>query len=93
METEFTRADFIERFGDIELAFSSYYKYTFTYTGEGTDPVTGETVKVSIGYGGTADDIYRYEVSVNDRVTVRDLDGYNGYATLPDGTQFTYYDF
>lgn len=59
METN--REKIIEQYGNVELKFSSYYKYTFTYVG--ICEKTGATV--SADYGGDFDDIYRFEVDAD----------------------------
>jgi len=55
-----TRKEFYEKYGDVKVKFSSYYKYTFTYTG--TLPDGG---RISVDYGANADDIYRFEVGAD----------------------------
>jgi hypothetical protein len=50
---------FMEMYGDTMMAFMSYYKYTFHFTGKTDD---GKTISAS--YGGSSEDIYRYNVSV-----------------------------
>lgn len=68
-----TRQEFIEKYGDVKVKFSSYYKYTFTYTGTLPDGST-----ISIGYGGSADHIYRYEVGPDKEESVRFVYPYTG---------------
>jgi len=48
-----TYEEFIEKYGEEEIKFSSYYKYSFTFKNE----------KLAVGYGGDHDDIYRLEVN------------------------------
>ena len=50
---------FMEMYGDTMMSFVSYYKYTFHFTGKTAD---GKTINAS--YGGSSEDIYRYDVSV-----------------------------
>jgi hypothetical protein len=50
---------FMEMYGDTLMSFVSYYKYTFYFTGKTAD---GKTIDAS--YGGSSEDIYRYNVSV-----------------------------
>ncbi len=45
-------------YGDVPLKFSSYYKYSFTYSG-----IAGDGAMISATYGGSADHIYRYDVT------------------------------
>ena len=46
---------FIEKYGHIRVKFSSYYKYSFTFTNG----------FITVGSGGNHDDIYRMEVSAS----------------------------
>ena len=46
---------FIEKYGHIRVKFSSYYKYSFTFTNG----------FITVGSGGNPDDIYRMEVSAS----------------------------
>ena len=48
-----TYDEFEEEYGEVEVSFSSYYKYQFTWTNDDG---------LVVGYGGSADDIYRYNV-------------------------------
>ena len=72
---EISREEFNELYGDVEVVFNSYYKYTFTFRGE-----TKDFKVVSISYGGCADDIYRESVEAGEKVKVRDIEG--TYATV-----------
>lgn len=57
-----------EQYGSVKLKFNSYYKYSFSFKGKTED---GEEVYVSVG--GSADDIYRLEVSVEEEETIDSL--------------------
>jgi hypothetical protein len=70
-----TKEQFIEKYGDVEMHFTSYYKYTFSF--EGKTP-NGETIKASVG--GSADDIYRFEVCTGSNGTFSSLDPECGYV-------------
>lgn len=70
-----TKEQFIEKYGDIEMYFQGYYKYSFTF--KGTTP-NGEVIYVSIG--GSSDDIYRLEVCDGNNGTLRSMDPDNGYV-------------
>lgn len=48
----------LERFGNLDLLFSGYYKYQFTYNNE--DPET--SILVCLRIGGHPDEIYRLEL-------------------------------
>lgn len=45
---------------DIKVKFSSYYKYSFGFSGE------NDNIKIYISFGGTADDIYRFDVHADE---------------------------
>jgi len=68
-----TKEEFMEKYGDVEVTFSYYYKYVFHYTGTLED---GSSIEVE--YGGNPDDIYRFEACVGDVETVRGLEPFSG---------------
>ena len=71
---EISWTDFKEKYGDLEVQFSHYYKYVFTYEGR---TETGEFVSISLG--GSADDIYRLDVVASDTLLVKEFeDPYHG---------------
>ena len=49
-----------EKFKDVKVTFAAYYKFTFTFKGQSEDGYTLACV-----YGGSSDDIYRYDVDTN----------------------------
>jgi hypothetical protein len=84
-----TRKEFYEKYGDVKVKFSSYYKYTFTYTGNLPDGG-----RISVDYGANADDIYRFEVGANYEETISLLEPYAGTAYDKDGKQVDeFYDY
>jgi hypothetical protein len=72
-----SKQEFLEKFGDVKVKFSSYYKYTFTFVGTADDGT-----QVSVRAGGNSDDIYRFDVAADYAETVSGLDPYGGAATL-----------
>lgn len=62
-----TKEQVMERYGKVPLKFSSYYKYTFSYSGTAPDGAV-----VSASYGGSSDDIYRHQVEADDVITLED---------------------
>jgi len=72
---EISREEFNKLYGDVEVVFNSYFKYTFEYRGE-----TKDFKVVSISFGGCADDIYREAVEAGEKVKVKDIEG--TYATV-----------
>ena len=75
--------EFYEKYKDVSFKFLSYYKFTFTYHGFTSD---GEEVK--IGVGGTANDIYRERVSVDDVYGIVELQPHRG-----ESDSVTFYDY
>jgi hypothetical protein len=75
-----TRKEFIEKYADVKVKFSEYYKYTFTYTGSLPDGG-----KISVDYGGNGDDIYRHDVSADKEETVDSLCPYAGVVVDSEG--------
>lgn len=61
-----------EKFDATLLRFSHYYKYTFTFTGR-----TDDGYKVTCWYGGSSDEIYRYDVDAEREYLFGDLDGWS----------------
>ena len=57
-----------EKYGDVGLKFSGYYKYRFGFTGKADD---GCDIYVSVG--GVADDIYELDVDANSKETINSL--------------------
>ena len=75
-----TQEEFYEKYGDVKVKFSYYYKYTFNFVGELLDGG-----QISVGCGGNADDIYKFDVSANDVVSVAMLYPYTGAALDKNG--------
>ena len=73
MAIQMTRAEFYDKYGDVEVMFSSYYKYTFTYAATLPD---GKLL--TVGYGGNSDKIYRHEVVSGCVKNVSQLQPYTG---------------
>ena len=62
-----TKEQVMERYGKVPLKFSSYFKYAFAYAG-----IAPDGAKVGAVYGGSSDDIYRYDVRVDSTITLED---------------------
>ena len=74
--------DFYTKYLDVEFKFSHYYKFTFHFIGESSD---GEIVTINVG--GTAEDIYKEKVCVNDTYNIEQLQPYQG-----ESDSVTFYD-
>lgn len=68
---EISREEFNKLYGDVEVEFSTYYKYQFTFAGDAPD---GKRLIVTVG--GCADDIYKMDVIKGEKVKVREFDAY-----------------
>lgn len=75
-----TYDEFIEKYGDVVVTFSSYYKYRFRYSG-----VLKNGCTIIVEIGGDANDIYRMEVLVGDSYTIRELEPNGGWMNDQGG--------
>lgn len=80
MAVQMTRQEFYAKYGDVEVTFSSYYKYTFTY-----DAALPDGKRLTVGYGGNSDQIYRHEVATACAEKVSSLHPYTG--AVYEGTE------
>ena len=76
--SELTKAQFLEKYGSVEVVFNDYYKYTFNFVGNLPD---GKHIRVSVG--GTSADIYREVVVAGRKQRIDVLFVYAG--TVSDG--------
>jgi hypothetical protein len=83
-----TRQEFYEKYGDVEVTFSHYYKYTFTYTAD--LPGGGN---LSCDYGGNHDEIYRFDMSATDKEKIKDLEPYAGRVYIDGDEVDSFYDY
>lgn len=70
-----TREEFLEKFGKEKVTFSSYYKYTFTYS-----CITDDGLLIVVHTGGDSDGIYRKEVLADEEYTIESLSPFSGDA-------------
>lgn len=83
-----TKAEFYEKHGAVEVTFSSYYKFTFTYAA-----ILPDGSRLTCRYGGNAEEIYRHEVVAGNTETVLSLQPFEG-AVYKDGEQVeSFYDY
>jgi hypothetical protein len=69
----------LDLYGDLPLKFSSYYKYSFSYSA-----VAPDGVRVHASYGGTSEGIYRYSVTPEKAITLRSGD-WDSATVIRDG--------
>lgn len=83
-----SKVEFIEKYGSVLVKFISYYKYSFTFSGELAD---GGFVFVKVG--GDPNDIYKMSVNADAEQTVSSLDIYSGTAYDQSGVEVeSFYD-
>ena len=83
-----TKEEAFALYGDVPLKFSSYYKYTFTYTGTAPD---GALIVLNVG--GAAENIYRYSVTPDSTARLNEECGYSAQITKDGAPIFDFYDF
>jgi len=85
---EITKNEFMKLYGDVIVKFTSYYKFTFTYKA-----VLPNGDILLVGYGGAAEDIYKYEVEADCEESVLSLDPYEGRCLQGGKVIHSFYDF
>jgi len=81
----------IEKYFDVPLKFSSYYKYEFTFSGTAKDGATIFAI-----YGGDHNNIYRYTVGADEikYVEKQYMDIWNSVSVIKNGIEiFAWDDF
>lgn len=81
--------EFEKKYGDVRVKFDYYYKYQFYFVGKDDDGT-----KIECIYGGSAHDIYKFEVAsdLKEKVGVLDEKWMTVQAKFPDGTKFEWYE-
>lgn len=83
-----TREEFLEKYGEVKVKFSSYYKYTFTYEG-----ITPDGKRITCGYGGNDEAIYRHDVDASREITINVVYPFMG-SVYENGVEIeTFYDY
>lgn len=84
-----TKQEFMEKYGEVRVKFSSYSKFTFYF-----DATLEDGSKLYISVGGDSDDIYRFDVSADEEIPVSGLDPYAGKVVDKSGTSIVeFYDY
>lgn len=83
-----TKAEFYEKYGEVEVMFESYYKYEFTYQADLPD---GKTIVVT--YGGDGDKIYRHGVTAWEEVKISVLRPFSGNVYDGGNSIEEFYDY
>lgn len=74
----FSRDAILAKYGDVELFFTSYYKYSFGFEG-----VADDGLKIYMSIGGDSGDIYRFSVSRDEPKKLKDMEW--SFARVTDG--------
>ena len=74
-----SKKEMLEKYGDVDMIFYGYCKYTFTYIG-----FTDKGLKVVARAGGTPSSIYEDEVMAGISDKLRDLLAYEVYVWKGD---------
>ena len=83
-----TKEEFYEKYGQVVVKFSYYYKYTFIFTGTLEDGS-----KISVKYGGDSGEIYGYELANDEETTIEKLWPFAG-SIIKDGKEIEgFYDY
>lgn len=88
MTNKITKDQFIEKYGDVLVEFSNYYKFTFTYIATLPDGAS-----ITVDMGGDSAEIYRHEVVPNLKTPIRSLDPYSGFVCMNGEMIESFYDF
>ncbi len=84
-----TKDEFLNKYAGVLVTFSHYYKYTFTFKA-----VLPDGTRLSVGYGGNHDEIYRYELVNNEQIKIGALDPYTGSVYKDNGEEIeSFYDY
>ena len=83
-----TKEEALEKYGNVPLRFSGYYKYSFNFVGTASD---GAEIFASLG--GNADDIYRLNIKEGDEFCLNKSDFYYIRITLNNKEIFHKHDF
>lgn len=84
-----TKEQVNEIFQDCQVIFYSYYKYSFSFKCE------KDGYLLMCDYGGSSDDIYRYDVCAGENGTFNDVSQWNSVTVIKkDGEKvFEHYDY
>lgn len=83
-----TREEFYAKYGEVEVVFTHYYKFTFNY-----GALLPDGLRLSVGYGGNADEIYRHGVAVGEPIKIKDLLPYSGSVYVGFHEVESFYDY
>lgn len=87
MNTDMTRDEFLNKYGDVLVTFTDYYKYAFRFSADLDD---GSRLVVEVG--GDADEIYRMTVDTKPH-TARVLEPYAGSVYKDGEIVESFYDY
>jgi hypothetical protein len=70
----------LEKYGNVPLTFTSYYKYVFHFSGLAED---GNAVCCS--FGGDSSEVYRFQVTPNTQFFLKDDEWWSATISTLDG--------
>lgn len=76
-----TNTEFLEKYGDVEVVFSYYFKFVFYYTA-----FLGDGKVLTCGCGGSAEEICGLDVLAGVTVSVKELEPSRGFVKNEDNT-------
>ena len=82
-----TKDEFLEQYGDVLVKFTSYYKYTFTFTG-----LMDNGYSILVRIGGSANDIYKTSVNADAELSVSNLYPDSGVVFDENGLEVDSFD-
>ena len=83
-----TREEFYAKYGEVEVVFTSYYKFTFYY-----GAMLPDNRRLSVCYGGNSDEIYRHNVGVGETIKIKELEPYGGFVYDGPNEIESFYDY
>lgn len=92
MEESTNKEEFLAKYGDVKVSMDSYYKYAFTFHGSKAGETSDTRYSIIVRIGGSADDIYRAEISSTYRYAIKELEELAPiyYAEVRDGGDIVY---
>lgn len=92
MEESTNKEEFLAKYGDVKVQLDSYYKYAFTFHGSKAGETSATRYSIIVRIGGSADDIYRAEISAYKNYTIKELEELAPiyYAEVTDGGDIVY---
>lgn len=69
-----SQEQFFQKYGELEVEFSSYYKFAFLFTAK------HENVQVTVRVGGESESIYALSVEAGAKISINELQPSSGWV-------------